>query len=157
MSRFVRGQSWSRHLFCLSYLDDAPPVFNACPPSTTVPTDPGQSYATVSFAFPSPSDDRSNPTLVGSHAPNSQFPLGPTTVTYTAYDSAGQSTDCVFVITVEGKKSRVGQDYEMKSSIAMLRTVQFSYIFRLHSSSLFLTDFFVVVLEWREFDPRRSF
>ncbi|XP_038072761.1 uncharacterized protein LOC119741140 isoform X2 [Patiria miniata] len=83
--------------------NDAPPEFTSCPPSTSVSTDPGQSYATVGFSYPSPTDDRSNPSLFGSHAPGHQFPIGDTTITYTAYDSAGQSAECVFVITVQDR------------------------------------------------------
>ena len=81
-----------------------PPEFASCPQSTTVSTDPGEAFATVGFTYPNPTDDRSTPILMGSHAPGTQFPLGDTEVVYTAYDSAGQSTECVFVITVEGKE-----------------------------------------------------
>ncbi|XP_022088734.1 LOW QUALITY PROTEIN: uncharacterized protein LOC110978223 [Acanthaster planci] len=108
--------------FTITIENDAPPVFTACPPSTTVSTDPGQSYATVSFSFPSPSDDRSNPSLVGSHAPGSQFGIGSTTVTYTAYDSAGQSTDCVFVITVEDRGDPVIMNCPSGQTVYILST-----------------------------------
>ena len=84
--------------------EDMPPVFSSCPRSTTVRTKIGEAFANVGFSYPGPTDDRSNPVLMGSHAPGSQFPLGDTEVVYTAYDSAGQSTECVFVITVEGKE-----------------------------------------------------
>ncbi|XP_071804422.1 uncharacterized protein [Asterias amurensis] len=90
-------------VFVITIEEDMPPMFSSCPRSTTVKTDPGEAFATVSFSYPGPTDDRSNPVLMGSHAPGTQFPLGDTQVVYTAYDSAGQSTECVFVITVEDR------------------------------------------------------
>ncbi|XP_071804899.1 uncharacterized protein [Asterias amurensis] len=90
-------------VFVITIEEDMPPEFASCPQSTTVSTDPGEAFATVGFSYPRPTDDRSTPILMGSHAPGSQFPLGDTQVVYTAYDSAGQSTECVFVITVEDR------------------------------------------------------
>ncbi|XP_038051960.1 uncharacterized protein LOC119724809 isoform X2 [Patiria miniata] len=115
--------------FTIVIENDAPPEFVSCPPSSTVPTDPGQNYATVSFSFPTPSDDRSNPQLVGSHAPGHQFPIGDTTVTYTAYDSQGQSAECVFVITVEDRGDPVIMNCPAGQTIHILSTTDVAAVY----------------------------
>ncbi|XP_022111055.1 hyalin-like [Acanthaster planci] len=109
--------------------NDAPPEFISCPSSTVVPTDPGQPYATVSFSYPNPTDDRSSPMLFGSHGPGTQFPIGDTTVTFTAYDSASQSAQCVFVITVEDRGDPVIIDCPSDQTVYVLSTSDVAAVF----------------------------
>jgi gliding motility-associated-like protein len=54
----------------------------------------------VSWTEPAVSDNCGAVTVTASHQPGSEFPVGTTTVTYTATDSAGNVSVCSFQVTV---------------------------------------------------------
>jgi len=75
-----------------------------CPANISVNTDPGSANATgVSWPPPSFTDNCSsaaNITITPTHTPPATFPIGVTSVTYTARDEATNETVCSFTITV---------------------------------------------------------
>ncbi len=72
-----------------------------CPANITVTAESGATSAVVTYTPPTPTDNCSFPELTREGpAPGSSFPLGTTTITYTATDEAGNSVSCSFTITV---------------------------------------------------------
>ncbi|GIV31517.1 MAG: hypothetical protein KatS3mg029_0868 [Saprospiraceae bacterium] len=80
--------------------DNAPPALSSCPADTTVHVPNGISSASVSWVPPSASDNCPGVLLSSTHNPGDAFPVGTTTVTYTATDGAGNTTTCSFMVTV---------------------------------------------------------
>ncbi len=84
----------------LNVNDTNPPTqTNSCPNDLTVNTDPGACEATVGWIIPTFTDDCGIDTVIATAMPGT-FPVGPTPVSYTAIDIAGNSTVCEFLITV---------------------------------------------------------
>ncbi|XP_071961171.1 uncharacterized protein [Antedon mediterranea] len=81
--------------------EDLPPQFTLCPASSSVNTDQGLSTATEAWTTPVATDARDGAiTPTSSSSSGQEFEFGSNQVTYTAVDSSGQSTQCVFFITV---------------------------------------------------------
>lgn len=87
--------------FNVTVIDNEMPVISNCPTDITVSNDFGQCDANVSWVAPTAQDNCVGLTFVATHASGDMFPVGTTTVTYTATDSAGNSVDCSFTVTVE--------------------------------------------------------
>nr|WP_241551473.1 HYR domain-containing protein [Gramella oceanisediminis] len=87
--------------FTVTVTDTEAPVVS-CPEGLTVSTMEGEDYAIVDFA-PATATDNCEVSVEQTAGPvsGSQFPLGTTTVTFTATDAAGNTTECSFSITVE--------------------------------------------------------
>lgn len=82
--------------------DTTLPDFSNCPGNIgPVSTDAGQATAVVSWTPPTASDNCSTPNVVASHNPGFAFPIGTTSVTYTATDSAGNVQTCSFTVEVQ--------------------------------------------------------
>ncbi|MFN3257696.1 MAG: HYR domain-containing protein [Ilumatobacter sp.] len=79
---------------------DEPPVFPVAPADVTVETAPGGSDAVVTFDLPAATDDLSTPTVDCVPASGDTFPIGVTTVTCTATDSADQTAEVTFNVVV---------------------------------------------------------
>ncbi len=82
--------------------DNTPPILENCPSDMTVDVSPDCETAEVSWTLPTFTDDCTPPgTLNSTHNPGDPFPVGTTTVTYTAIDNSGnESPSCNFNITV---------------------------------------------------------
>ncbi|MBK7800855.1 MAG: HYR domain-containing protein [Saprospiraceae bacterium] len=81
--------------------DDSPPSFTSCPSNLTVYTNTTDCKATVSWSFPTATDDCAGAvTPVGSHTSGSVFPVGITKVVYVATDGCGNAAEHSFTITV---------------------------------------------------------
>lgn len=78
--------------------DAIAPVLSNCPENITLNGD-GNCQAAATWAAPSVQDDCAF-TLTSTHASGSSFPVGITTVTYTAQDASGNSAVCSFTVTV---------------------------------------------------------
>ena len=78
--------------------DNQAPIFTFCPPAIAANTDASQCYATVAIGTATATDNCTIASVV-SDAP-ATFPVGPTTVTWTATDINGLSSTCTQVITV---------------------------------------------------------
>ena len=80
--------------------DLLPPVITGCPNSMSVPTELGLCGAHVNWVPPVATDNCGLLSFTNTFVPNGFFPVGNTTVTYTATDYCGHVTICEFVITV---------------------------------------------------------
>ncbi|MEZ4993446.1 MAG: HYR domain-containing protein [Saprospiraceae bacterium] len=83
---------------CKNGSDSEVPVFSYCPNDTTLFLDPADNSVVVNWNAPEVSDNCGIESLTSTHEPGTSFPLGTTTVTYTAIDSSGNSSICSFDI-----------------------------------------------------------
>ncbi|MEW5802576.1 MAG: HYR domain-containing protein, partial [bacterium] len=87
--------------FTVTVLDMEAPVVSGCPPTDiTMNAVPGQCGANV-FWTPPTFTDNCEVTWTATHEPGAFFPVGNTTVTYTATDGCGHETICSFTVTVQ--------------------------------------------------------
>ena len=86
--------------FTITVIEIGPPVITNCPTTITQGNDPGVCEAIVSWVEPTASDDGSISSFTKTHEPGSVFPVGTTTVTYTATDNDGNTTDCSFDVII---------------------------------------------------------
>ncbi len=86
-------------VFTVTVVDQEAPTMD-CPADITVSTDPGQCNAAVSWTVPTPIDNCGAEITSSSHNPGDVFPVGTTTVSYTATDITGMQVDCSFDVTV---------------------------------------------------------
>jgi hypothetical protein len=89
--------------------DNTAPVIT-CPANITVTADLGQSNANITIALPSVSDNcDANVTYTNDYTgvedASGIYNLGTTTVTYTATDNCGNSTQCSFTVTVNDEEA----------------------------------------------------
>ena len=88
---------------CECFITDAEaPVISGTPSTQNVNTDAGLSTATVSWAAPTASDNTGSVSLTSDYSPGSTFPIGTTTVTYTAMDTYSNTATSSFDIVVTG-------------------------------------------------------
>lgn len=90
-------------LLTVNVTDNQAPVIINCPVDFTVYTGPGRTTCdqVATWTEPTATDNCGGAvSWVRSHIPGSIFPVGTTTVTYTATDGSGNSATCSFVITV---------------------------------------------------------
>ena len=79
------------------------PVISNLPTPISVNTDAGLATATVTWTPPTASDNsRVHVTLTSNYNPEVAFPIGTTTVTYTATDVAGNRATASFYVIVTG-------------------------------------------------------
>ena len=81
---------------CLT--DAVPPIFQNCPNNISLSTKDACAVAT--WVAPTVSDNCGIPTLKSNYISGACFPIGTTTVTYTALDSKNNSSTCSFNIRV---------------------------------------------------------
>ncbi|MCX6301405.1 MAG: HYR domain-containing protein, partial [Bacteroidia bacterium] len=80
--------------------DITAPIITGCLANITVSNDAGDCSADVSWVAPSATDNCGSVTLTSTYDPGDTFPIGTTTVTYTATDNCGNTATCTFTITV---------------------------------------------------------
>ena len=78
--------------------DTQAPVFYDCPTDITVNTT--GTGATVRWDHPSVGDNCGIPSVMFNYTPGQTFPVGVTTVIYTAKDAKGNTSYCMFKVTV---------------------------------------------------------
>ncbi len=93
--------------FTVTVEDTEAPIISVMPNDITAGNDPGQCGAVVTWTIPTASDNCSVTSLQSTHQPGEFFPLGETTVTYTAADAAGNETTASFAVTVEDTEAPV--------------------------------------------------
>ena len=88
--------------FTVTVVDSTPPTIIGCPGNVAVSTGPGRTTCdqVATWVAPTASDNCSGVSLSSTHNPGAVFPLGTTTVTYTARDGAGNTASCSFTVTV---------------------------------------------------------
>jgi gliding motility-associated-like protein len=93
--------------FDVTISDVEAPVIISCPSSMTVSNTPGSCGAIVNWIVPTTSDNCPGVILTADHNSGDNFPLGTTTVTYTATDAAGNTATCSFDVTVNDTEAPV--------------------------------------------------
>jgi gliding motility-associated-like protein len=86
--------------FDVTVNDNENPSIINCPGNILVSNDAGQCGAIVTWEVPSVSDNCAGQ-IISNFNSGGNFPVGNTTVQYTATDDAGNSTTCSFIVTVE--------------------------------------------------------
>jgi HYR domain len=92
--------------FTINYRDVTPPVIAGCPQNITVFTGLGRTTCdqTATWTPPTATDACihccTTQPITGNYAPGATFPVGVTTVTYTATDVSGNTSTCSFTVTV---------------------------------------------------------
>lgn len=82
-------------------VDNTAPQIN-CPQNITQTQGTDNQPTSVTWIPPSVMDDCDNqPNMTGSHQSGDSFPVGTTTVTYTATDASGKTATCSFTVTIE--------------------------------------------------------
>ncbi|MFC2110852.1 HYR domain-containing protein [Bacteroidota bacterium] len=85
----------------LSYLQPSyGTTLYSCTSDITQSTDAGNCSALVNWTAPIIIDNCTGATLTSTHTPGSSFPIGTTTVTYTATDASSNTANCSFNVTV---------------------------------------------------------
>ena len=86
--------------FTIEVIDNQPPIIFGLPDDIVVNNDPGQCSAIVNYVAPQGFDNCGVMGFVTTHPSGSEFPVGTTTVSYTASDAAGNITVESFTITI---------------------------------------------------------
>ncbi|MCB9235628.1 MAG: HYR domain-containing protein [Bacteroidia bacterium] len=87
----------------VTVLDSTPPVITFCPANQTLPNTPSNCGRIVTYATPTATDNCQVDSITIGNTDNLSgqlFPVGTTTVTWTAYDPSLNTTACVFTITI---------------------------------------------------------
>ncbi|UJP64393.1 HYR domain-containing protein [Mongoliitalea daihaiensis] len=87
--------------------DTEAPVIEDCPQNISVSNDAGACGAIVTWTEPTATDNSGSVTLTTDIEPGSFFPVGTTTVTYTAIDPSGNRTLCTFDVVVRDEEAPV--------------------------------------------------
>ena len=91
----------------VNVVDTRSPTITGCPGNIEVPNDTGDCGAVVTWTEPQASDECCLDTFTRTHAPGDDFPVGTTTVTYTAKDCEGHTTTCSFDVKVNDTEKPV--------------------------------------------------
>jgi hypothetical protein len=86
--------------FNITVVDNQPPIITGCPANITVNAANGRCDQVVNWNPPTASDNCPGVSLSTNHIQGETFPLGTTTVIYTATDHVGLQTVCSFTVTV---------------------------------------------------------
>ena len=87
-----------------NFTDAEVPIISGTPSNQTVNTDASLPNVTVSWTPPTASDNSGEVvTLTSDFSPGDTFPIGTTTVTYTATDAYGNTANSTFNVVVTGK------------------------------------------------------
>ncbi|XP_072041456.1 hyalin-like [Amphiura filiformis] len=88
--------------FYVDVMDNEDPVLASCPANQTTNTDPGQPTAMVVWQLPIATDNSGlNATVMCDPASGTDFVLGKTNVTCTAWDGFGNVNNCSFYVDVK--------------------------------------------------------
>jgi HYR domain/GEVED domain/Secretion system C-terminal sorting domain len=88
--------------------DVTAPVIANCPANVTVTAAVGTINAIAQWTAPTASDICTTPTLTSTQASGTNFPIGSTTVTYTAKDAANNTATCSFTVNVSAQNTNGG-------------------------------------------------
>jgi uncharacterized repeat protein (TIGR02543 family) len=80
--------------------DTQPPVLANCPANQTLTTAAGATCATANWVAPTATDNCTTPSVSSTYASGFCFPVGTTTVTYTATDVRNNAASCSFTVQV---------------------------------------------------------
>lgn len=80
--------------------DYTAPIMTSCPADITLQSN-GDCTETVTWAIPTATDNCADVMVTSNYSPGASFAEGTTTITYTATDACGNTSNCSFDITVE--------------------------------------------------------
>ncbi|XP_054276634.1 sushi, von Willebrand factor type A, EGF and pentraxin domain-containing protein 1-like [Macrosteles quadrilineatus] len=106
--------SWTNKKEVSKCVDTSPPILT-CPDNITVQTDPGMSYASVTWSQPEPQDNSNTSVLLWSDPPSDfpmKLPIGNTIISYVATDSSYNQAVCEFSVTVKDTEPPTIEDCE---------------------------------------------
>ncbi len=86
--------------FTITIVDTVSPVLSNIPSSFQIVPNAGSCDAVVTWTNPTATDNCVTPTVTSTHNSGGTFPVGTTTVTYTATDNNGNSTTASFDIVI---------------------------------------------------------
>ncbi|XP_030837835.1 hyalin-like isoform X4 [Strongylocentrotus purpuratus] len=117
-------------MFEIVVSDTEEPVIVGCPLSKSVPMQPGQNFATVSWTEPTVSDNSYSVTLTfnGEGTNAGDFSLGITSLSYTAVDAAGNRATCMFEIVVSDNEEPAIRDCPSSQFVPMALGQNFSTV-----------------------------
>ena len=101
VSCLQRGLTYSVHQLGFPGAED--PVISSTPSDISQSTDAGVANTAVTWTPPTASDNSGMVTLTSSHNSGDTFPIGATTVTYTAVDPDSNMVTDSFTVTITGK------------------------------------------------------
>ncbi|MCS5571574.1 MAG: HYR domain-containing protein, partial [Pseudomonadales bacterium] len=90
----------SNHQFAVTVMDVQNPEIMGMPASISLSSESGSCEATASWVQPTTGDNCSVLSFSGSHVSGTSFPVGTTSVAYTAVDTSGNTTVETFTVTV---------------------------------------------------------
>ena len=97
--------------FTITVSDNEDPIFSGCPSNISKDTDAGECDAVVTWTAPTTTDNCTSPQSVSQtmgDPSGSTFPVGVTTIKYTATDDAeNESDECSFTVTVTDNEDPV--------------------------------------------------
>lgn len=96
------------------------PSFVNCPANILVQSNPDECGATASWTAPSVTNSCTF-SIVSSHNPGDYFPIGLTTVTYTATDQNGHAATCTFSVIVQDNHAPVFVDCPPSQMLEMTK------------------------------------
>ncbi|MBS1547058.1 MAG: HYR domain-containing protein, partial [Bacteroidetes bacterium] len=85
--------------FTVTVTDDTDPVISGCPSNISLSAG-AACTAVATWTAPTVSDNCTLASFTSDHNSGDAFPIGTTTVTYTAEDAAGNTSTCSFTVTV---------------------------------------------------------
>ena len=88
--------------FTVTITDNTPPTISNCPADFTINAGAGACNAIANWTAPTVSDNCAGATIIQTAGASNGtvFPIGSTTVTYTATDANGNAASCSFTVTV---------------------------------------------------------
>jgi hypothetical protein len=93
--------NFARCIFEVCVTDNEDPTITGCPTNINANNDPGECGAVVTWTEPVIEDNCPGVGFTQTHYPGDFFPVGCTTVTYTATDAYGNTATCMFDVCVE--------------------------------------------------------
>lgn len=93
--------------FTIGVRDETSPLISNCPSNIEA-----CSGDVITWTAPTATDNCGTPTLTVNMTPGQVFPDGDTTVTYTATDAWGNTSECNFTVSVNSKPRPIGIFYE---------------------------------------------
>lgn len=102
-----------KRLIIYIFLDTEKPTIDDVPQNIVQSTDPGSNSAVVSWPKPLARDNSGYVTLSTSHEPGDSFPIGETTVSFTAIDPYSNKATKSFTVTVRGKLQSNDPDIQL--------------------------------------------
>ncbi|MEX0813146.1 MAG: HYR domain-containing protein, partial [Chitinophagales bacterium] len=91
----------------ITVTDDEDPEFTFCPTDILIVPDSNDCTPVATWNDPTAMDNCGNVTITSTHNSGDQFPVGTTTVTFTATDTSGNEVTCSFDVVVDPKPLEV--------------------------------------------------